>query len=200
VAGTNGQLVLDSARTNYSHGSSQRILRIELLQIGFDSIVKMNHILILGVAGGSVIKTFNKEVGYKNKNNGVEIDSSLIAIAKTYFELDKVPNLKLILDDAFEFDSKTKDTYDLIIINIFQDTKTPTFFFEDFFVDLILDLSKLNGLFFFNTTCLTEADDSRNKAYLKLIDKKEVQMPTIPRIEFHNLVIIAEKLRNHTAS
>lgn len=200
VTWTNGQLVLDSAHTNYSYGSLQRILRIGLLQIGFDRIVKMNHILILGVAGGSVIKTLNKEVGYKNKITGVEIDSSVIEIAKTYFELDKVPNLKLILDDAFEFVLKTKDTYDLIIIDVFQDTKMPNFLFEDFFVSRIVDLLKLNGLFLFNTMCLTDADNSRNKAYLELIDKKEVQVHTIPRIEFHNEVIIAEKLRNHTAS
>jgi hypothetical protein len=32
------------------------ILRLGLKSIGFDKIIKMNHVLILGVAGGSVVK------------------------------------------------------------------------------------------------------------------------------------------------
>ena len=51
------ELVLDSKNTNYSYGSLQRILRLGLKNIGFDKIVPMDHILVLGVAGGSVIKT-----------------------------------------------------------------------------------------------------------------------------------------------
>jgi hypothetical protein len=51
ITWTNGELVLDS-KTNYSYGSLQRILRLGLKSIGFDKIIKMNHVLILGVAGG----------------------------------------------------------------------------------------------------------------------------------------------------
>jgi hypothetical protein len=52
ITWTNGELVLDSENTNYSYGSLQRILRLGLKSIGFDKIIKMNHVLILGVAGG----------------------------------------------------------------------------------------------------------------------------------------------------
>jgi hypothetical protein len=55
ITWTNGELVLDSENTNYSYGSLQRILRLGLKSIGFDKIIKMNHVLILGVAG-SVVK------------------------------------------------------------------------------------------------------------------------------------------------
>jgi hypothetical protein len=54
ITWTNGELVLDSENTNYSYGSLQRILRLGLKSIGFDKIIKMNHVLILGVA--SVVK------------------------------------------------------------------------------------------------------------------------------------------------
>lgn len=194
VTWANGQLVLDSRNTNYSYGSLQRILRIGLLKIGFARIEKMNHILVLGVAGGSVIKTLVNEVKFAKKITGVEIDADVIAIANTYFELDKVPNLTLILDDAFEFILKTKETYDLIIIDIFQDTKMPNFLFESFFVERILDVLNKNGLVLFNTMCLTDADNDRNIVYLELFDLKNVRIQTIPRIESHNEVIIVEKL------
>lgn len=191
VTWTNGELVLDSAHTNYSYGSLQRILRIGLLQIGFKRIEKMNHILVLGVAGGSVIKTLVNEIGYSNKITGVEIDAHVIEIAKKYFELNSVPNFELVLDDAFEFVLKTNVNYDLIIIDVFQDTKMPNFLFEAFFVNRILHLLQPDGLFLFNTMCLTEADNIRNAAYLELFDAEKVI--TIPRLESHNEVIIVEK-------
>ena len=198
VTWTNGELVLDSANTNYSYGSLQRILRIGLLQIGFKKVAKMNHILILGVAGGSVVKTLINESGYKNKITGVEIDANVIEIAKKYFELDLIPNFDIILDDAFEFVLKTKEKYDLIIIDVFQDTKMPNFLFEDFYINRLLEILEPNGMFLFNTMCLTLADNFRNMDYLKLFDTEKVNVKTIPRIEAHNELIIVEKLGNHT--
>lgn len=200
VTWNNGELVLDSAHTNYSYGSLQRILRIGLLKIGFARISKMKHILVLGVAGGSVIKTLVNEVPYANKITGIEIDAGVLEIAKTYFELDKVQNLELILDDAFDFTLKTKERYDLIIIDVFQDATMPKFLFEAFFINRILEILEKDGLFMFNTMCLNEADNQRNCTFLQLFDRKALRVQTIPRVENHNEVIIVEKLGNHTTS
>jgi spermidine synthase len=104
-----------------------------VLKIGFEKIATMNLILVLGIAGGSVIKTLVHEVGYAYKITRVEIDSSVISIANTYFELAKISNFDLVLSDAFEFVLKTKVPYNLIIITIFRETKMPNFFFEKFF-------------------------------------------------------------------
>ncbi len=194
VTWANGELVLDSAHTNYSYGSLQRILRIGLLKIGFERIRKMNHILVLGVAGGSVIKTLTNEVKYTNKITGVEIDANVIALAKKYFELDAVPNLELVIDDAFEFVLKTREKYDLIIIDIFQDTTMPNFLFETFFVSRLLDILTSNGMYLFNTMCLTKEHNLRNTNYMGLLDLKYVKTQAIPRIESHNELIIVEKL------
>ena len=124
----NGEIVLDSKNTNYSYGSLQRILRKGLKFIGFDTIKSMNHILVLGVAGGSVIKTLNDEIGFKGKITGIELDEKVIEIANDHFELNKIKNLNLIHHEAFEFVLKTKLNFDLIIIDIFQDTIMPSFF------------------------------------------------------------------------
>jgi hypothetical protein len=68
ITWTNGELVLDSENTNYSYGSLQRILRLGLKSIGFDKIIKMNHVLILGVAGGSVVKTLVDEIKFEGES------------------------------------------------------------------------------------------------------------------------------------
>ena len=69
VTWNNGELVIDSQNTNYSYGSLQRILRKGLKYIGFERIKNFENILILGVAGGSVVKTLVDEIKYKGKIN-----------------------------------------------------------------------------------------------------------------------------------
>lgn len=193
ITWANGELVLDSKNTNYSYGSLQRILRIGLRNIGYDKILKMNHILVLGVAGGSVIKTLSEEIKFQNKITGVEIDPEIIKIANTYFHLDQIPNLEIIIDDAFEFVLKTKERYDLIIVDIFQDTTMPNFLFEEFFQNRICFLLKEKGIILFNTMCLSEKENLRNKKYLENVNSALFIGRTIPRVEDHNELIILER-------
>ncbi|MFV8378782.1 spermidine synthase [Flavobacterium sp. LB3R33] len=194
VTWTNGELVLDSENANYSYGSLQRILRLGLKNIGYEKIVPMKHILVLGVAGGSVIKTLVDEIKYKGKITGVEIDPEIIKIANTYFKLDEIENLEIVIDDAFEFVLKTKTKYDLIIIDIFQDTTMPNFLFETFFINRVCSLLKSHGFILFNTMLLNESQNLRNKKYVSEFYKDQFQIKTIPRLEVHNELIVIEKL------
>jgi spermidine synthase len=193
VTWNKGQLVLDSENTNYSYGSLERILRKGLLYIGFDRIKKFENILVLGVAGGSVIKTLTQEVKFKGKITGVEIDETAVEIAKKFFELDQIPNLNLVVDDAFEFVLKTKEKYDLIIIDVFQDTKMPNFLFEDFFINRINFLLQVNGFILFNTMVLSFTDKKRNATYkTKFNDNYSVRL--YPKVETHNELFTIKKL------
>jgi len=193
ITWNNGELVLDSKNTNYSYGSLQRILRKGLKSIGFEKIKTMESILILGVAGGSVIKTIVEEIGCKGKITGVEIDSEIIAIANKYFDLHTIPNLNIVIDDAFEFVLKTRQNYDLIIIDIFQDTTMPNFLFEKFFMNRIGDLLKVNGFILFNTMILDKTQNHRNDQYLIEFNNKPFRVHKIPRVEQHNELIVVEK-------
>jgi len=196
ITWSNGELVLDSENTNYSYGSLQRILRYGLRNIGYQKIVNMDHILLLGVAGGSVIKTLVNEIKYKGKMTGVEIDPEIIKIANEYFNLDKINQLEIIIDDAFEFVLRTSKKYDLIIIDIFEDINMPNFLFESFFSKKICSLLNQSGFVLFNTMILDEAHNIRNRKYITEIDKTFYQTKMLPRIEDHNELIIIEKLPN----
>lgn len=193
ISWNNGQLVLDSKNTNYSYGSLQRILRKGLKKIGFNRIRAMDSILILGVAGGSIIKTLVDEIEFKGKITGVEIDPEIIEIANKYFKLNEISNLNIVNDDAFEFVLKTKSKYDLIIIDVFQDTTMPNFLFEKFFMNRIGELLKINSCILFNTMLLNEKDNLRNEKYVAEFNNKPFKVKKIPRIESHNELIIIEK-------
>ncbi|RUT68163.1 spermidine synthase [Flavobacterium cupreum] len=194
VTWANGELVLDSENTNYSYGSLQRILRYGLRTIGYKNILEMDHILLLGVAGGSVIKTLVDEIEYKRKITGVEIDPDIIQIANQYFNLDQIKQLEIIIDDAFEFVLKTKEQYNLIIIDVFEDIKMPNFLFEKFFSERVCSLLKNRGFILFNTMILDEAHNVRNRKYISEINPKLFTSKMLPRIEDHNELIIIEKV------
>lgn len=192
VTWANGQLVLDSLNTNYSYGSLQRILRKGLKNIGFEKIQKMENILVLGVAGGSVIKTLVHEINFSGKITGVEIDPEIISVANKYFGLNAIPNLELINDDAFEFALKTREKFHLIIIDIFCDAHMPNFLFEDFFRERMCFLLKPKGFILFNTMCLNNEQNHRNEKFIQNVPR-EFSVKTIPRVEQHNELIIIEK-------
>ena len=190
----NGKLVLDSKHTNYSYGSLQRILRKGLHYIGYERIRNFESILVLGVAAGSVIKTLAEEIKFKGKITGVEIDPAAIEIANTYFGLDKVANCEIVIDDAFEFVLKTREKYDLIIIDIFRDTEMPNFLFEDFFINRINFLLKVNGFILFNTMTLTKKDFDRNLKYRARFDSN-YSLRMYPKVEVHNELFTIKKLK-----
>lgn len=193
VTWNNGQLVLDSKNTNYSYGSLQRILRKGLKYIGFERIKKFESILVLGVAGGSVIRTLTDEIKFKGKITGVEIDPNIVDIANQYFRLNTIPNLEIVIDDAFEFVLKTKARYDLIIIDIFQDTTMPNFLFEDFFINRINDLLNTNGFILFNTMVINKKDEERNLVYKNKFGGN-YSLRMYPKVETHNELFTIKKL------
>ena len=194
VTWNNGELVLDSKNTNYSYGSLQRILRKGLKYIGFERIRKFESILILGVAGGSVIKTLVDEVKFKGTITGVEIDEDIVEIANKYFKLSEIKNLELVVNDAFEFVLKTKQKYDLIIIDIFQDTTMPNFLFEDFFINRVNFLLRTEGFILFNTMVINEKDGIRNLDYKKKFDEN-YSLGMYPKVEVHNELFTIKKLK-----
>lgn len=171
----------------------QRILAKGLRFIGKEKIQKMNHILLLGVAGGSVVKTLTKEFDYRNKITGVEIDENIIQIANKYFHLDEIENLEIVIADAFDFVLRSTQQYDLIIIDIFQDTQMPSFLFEKYFTERIEDITALNGYILFNTMILEKSQNIRNDIYIENYSDKFV-VNRLSKVEDHNEVLIINRI------
>jgi len=85
---------------------------------------KIKTVLILGFGAGSVVKVINSY--YPNTQiTGVEIDPVVIKIAKEYFKIGQIPNLKIINQDAVKFISKNKKHFDLILVDCYQGFKIP---------------------------------------------------------------------------
>ena len=109
-----------------------------------------------------------------------------------YFHLDQIQNLEIVIDDAFEFVLKTKDKYDLIIIDVFQDVRMPNFLFEKFFIDRICFLLNSKGFILFNTMVLSEQQKQLNQDFFDAFDTTKFAVTKLRKIEELNELMIIE--------
>ena len=80
----NGKKQLNTKNANYSYGSLQKILKTGLQKI------ELNHcknILLLGLGGGSVIKTLRDDFDYQHYITAIDIDPVIINIAQEEFNI-----------------------------------------------------------------------------------------------------------------
>ncbi|MBP6755134.1 MAG: fused MFS/spermidine synthase [Bacteroidia bacterium] len=190
----NGKMLLNTKNTNYSFGSLQSILKKGLLDIGAAEINRMDSVLILGVAGGSVVQTLVNDFSFSKKITGVELDEEIIHIANSYFNLDKIPNFKCAIDDAEKFVQTDTNQYDLIVIDIFKDTEMPEFLFQESFTNNIKQLLNKNGYILFNTMHLKENNESNIQKYFMYFDSLNFTKKVLKNVERYNDVIIIKSL------
>lgn len=190
ITWNNGELVFDSKNTNFSYGSLQRVMRIGLNHIGEEKVKTSKNILVLGVAGGSVIKTLRDEYLNKGKVTGIELDEKTIVLANQYFGLNQVENLEIIINDASEFIKRTTEKFDLIIIDIFQDKIMPEFLFTEDFITNVSRVLDKNGTILFNSIVVLSTEHERNISFEKLARSKFEKTTKLSRVEGDNELFI----------
>lgn len=111
--------------------------------------LEIRSCLILGLATGTLASIIAKK--YKGiKITGVEIDPVMIEIGKKFFDLDKIPNLKIIIKDASSY-LLNAGSYDLILVDLYIGDKPPKFIYSHAFLKKIKKYSKraiFNHLFY----------------------------------------------------
>lgn len=83
-------------------------------------------ILLLGLGGGSNTLLVRK-LYPKAKITAVEKDPLMASISKTYFGVDKIKNLEIVIADALEFvgDFDKSTHYDLVLVDCFEGKYIP---------------------------------------------------------------------------
>jgi spermidine synthase len=190
----NGKMLLNTKNTNYSFGSLQTILKKGLIDIGATEINRMESILILGVAGGSVVQTLVSDFSFNKNITGIEIDEEIIQIANSYFNLDKIPNFKCVISDAEKFVKTDVNHYDLIVIDIFKDTEMPKFLFQESFINNVKQLLYKNGYILFNTMNLNTDLKNVIDKYLMHFDSNSYSKKVLKNVERYNDVIIIKRV------
>lgn len=144
-----GEVYLDTAHANYSYGTLQRILAAGLNDI---DLMPVRQVLLLGLGGGSVVKTLRDDFGYTGAITAVELDKAIIGIAQHEFGLVGDKKLNIIHGDALQVVSNLNTSFGLIIIDLFIHTEVPEVFYEPpFWLDIHRLLSR-SGSFLFNAS------------------------------------------------
>lgn len=186
----NGRLIMDSQSSNYSYGSLQKALYTGLRQIPHHPVP--DHILLLGLGGGSVIESIRKRLGWHSQIQAVDIDPVMIGIAGNYYGMSKDQRLELIEADAAHFIHHNSKTFDLIIIDLFIQQTTPVVFTETLFIlDLVRSL-RPGGHLLFNTMRTTLRPEHLNRMRLTL-HEAGLTLNILSGIEDYNDLIIACK-------
>lgn len=147
--------------------------------------------LILGLGAGTVAKLIPQPA----RITGVEIDPVMINIGKKYFDLDKIPKLKIIRQNALDYILKTQEVYDFVLVDLYLGDKCPEFLYTKKFLGQLEQLGQLvilNHLFY---------DEAKRQKAEELVTKLKAVFKKIELVRvLTNLVIIARPCLNSLPS
>ena len=195
VSWQKGQLVLDTKNTNYSYGQLAQVFKRGFRFIGHSKIRAMDQVLNLGLGAGSTVHLLRDEVNFTGVITSIELDETILFVARKYFDLDRYSDKHHIVQrDAFEYILTCQQQFDLIVIDIFQDSHMPSFLFEHYFVNHLQQCLALHGFIIFNTIILTVEDSERNEKFKQLFDPLEFSVRSMPSTQTHNNVITIKRI------
>jgi len=142
VAIQNGKYVLNAQNANYSYASLHRVFQQALKKIDLENA---SSVLVLGCGAGSIPNIIYNELNLSPKMDAVEIDVKVIELGKKYFELDKYPNLNIVVGDALNFVKTTDAKYDLVLVDLFRGIDVPSEFLTQHFFEQLKSLLTTKG-------------------------------------------------------
>lgn len=176
----NGKLVVDSANANYSYGLLHNLFREVLAEFTLDRTVQ--EVLLLGFGAGSIAKILVEEKNLDLHISGVEIDPVMIEIYTEYFKTNSSA-IQVYQEDALSFLKNTTNYYDLILIDVFEDTQVPKELLNIEFVELLKKHSKSTTGIAMNTML------SKEDAFVKLWMDSFGSAAYNKNYHLHNLVL-----------
>ncbi|MCK6639050.1 MAG: hypothetical protein L6Q81_03115 [Bacteroidia bacterium] len=188
-----GKLYLDTGLVNYSYGALQDV---------FDNVFEsenlyakpLKNVLILGFGGGSVAELLFRKNAATISITGVESDEEIISISKKYFPVFNRPTLNVIVQDAKAFCEEHTATYDLIIVDLFQEDQVPEKFQSIAFIRNLSRLCSINGMVLFNTIAEQFSRNESASLYNNLSENfRTCRKHNVTRAGTRNTVYVAEK-------
>ena len=135
----------------------------------------VQRILMLGMGGGSLASHLHL-LHPDSTIHIVELRQAVIDIAYDYFQLPEVPEIEAIQEDAFIFIKEALSQYDVIIVDVFDESGVPEpFTTSSFQQDLVNNLTP-SGLILFNLWA--NQSENQQKHTQQVIDYWQAQSCT----------------------
>jgi len=183
-----GRYILNGQRVNYAFGSLHDffVKAFDYLELPY---AKTNNVLILGFGVGDVAHILiNKKPDLEI--TGVELDPVMLDIAHEYFEFDQIaPLTTLYWQDVYEFAQATGQTFDLIVLDVFNEDEVPEKLYNEVFLKNLRKMLNKKGTVFFNHLSDRKSLKKKSQMLQKSLEKKVG--PTFPLTVSGNRPLIA---------
>lgn len=184
-----GKKTLDSANANYSYGLLQKVVEHGLSKVNLQEV---ESVLLLGMGAGCIIQSLRNKFAWKGIISAVEVDPIIIDIAEKEFGIKGSEQLQIICADAVEFVQNSKETYDLIIVDLFIDNKVLKRVFQADFYKKIDKMRARNASVIFNLG-MTENDHKQAAALRTYFSQYPHKL--LHKVEqFNDVLVVGGKL------
>lgn len=136
-------------------------------------IPKPERILLLGVAGGSLIHFF-KHYLPNSHITAVDIDADFIQQMQLQFHLPQADdNLNYVFSDAQSWIQQNQQTYDLIVVDVFNSHQMPEWVMQSQFIQSLKSSLSQSACLALNTLLNSDRDFTQAYSLLrKIFDKR----------------------------
>lgn len=116
--------------------------------------------LVIGLGGGSVVKRMWRD--YPDMRiDTVELDPAVVDVAERFFELPEDERIRVYVDDGRRFLETCPDTYDLVLIDAFDEDRVPRQLTTEEFLRTARDRLAPGGVVAYNFIGALRGDHSK---------------------------------------
>lgn len=145
----NGRYQINAGSVNYSFGPLHDAFR-RYFNLDPPQLTEEAAILILGFGAGSVATILRTERNLPNPITGVELDEMMVKAGQEHFNIGKLMDVGIVIDDAFDFIINCNRQFNLIVVDLYIDDKVPGKFMTNDFIAEICRCLNPGGKLVFN--------------------------------------------------
>ncbi len=132
---------------------------------------KRKQALVLGLGLGSVILLLEKKYKQQFDYVAVEIDPEICRLCNKYTLSELDSYVEVLPTEATNFLHTREETYDLVIMDIFQSGDIPLQFQSEAYLSLLKDKLSPDGLLLYNRMNISSSHKRENKAFEPVFNK-----------------------------
>ena len=167
--GNTRKIKVDDIEQSISHTSPmcERLYWGKVIEVVKKEVPELKKALIFGFGGGTIAHLLSQNFAGA-EIIGVELDPVMVEIARDYFDIGSIPNLRVIIEDALrvavapgEYNLKEHD-FDMLLVDVYVGQKYPDLGKSGNFIGSIKKLVKPGGLIIFNRIYREDHQDDVN--------------------------------------
>ncbi len=139
----------------------------------------IQNVLIIGFGSGIIVKQYEEIFEKIKRIDIVDIEEYIFPIAEKYFNFKISNTMNFYLQDALVYLKTTKKKYDLILVDVANDTGIDERFSVLNYLKLINSRLKKGGIFVSNMPSARDIFNKKNKFVLNLLNEYKKVFPNI---------------------